>query len=65
MGSTISYTDLRENLEKGVCQTPQTRYPCQAKQPKPLVPTELGYQGQKAKQPTKKKQAASPAAKGR
>lgn len=26
MGSTISYTDLRENLEKGVCQTWQHRH---------------------------------------
>lgn len=26
MGSTISYTDLRENLEKGVCQAWQPRH---------------------------------------
>lgn len=42
MGSTVSYIDLRENLEKGICQTPQPRCPCQAKQPQPWVPTELG-----------------------
>lgn len=26
MGSTVSYTDLRENLEKGVCQTWHSRH---------------------------------------
>lgn len=43
MGSTVSYTDLRENLEKGVCQTQHPRHStpaCQNK-PRPQVQREL------------------------